>query len=153
MHPSATVHVGRANHFIVNNPINSANLANQGVVISACKALTGRNNKTFSKGSTAGISHDTTCVTHCITGGIITTNFYSHYRISVTCTVDNVCPRTIRVRAFYSRRVSQGLVSRTITGAFSFTINSVVHSLSLQHPRFHGATICNRFNQRSRNFT
>ncbi len=150
---SAGVFVGPANHFMVNKPRNSDNLAKEGVVMSACNNCSHRNNKTFDNGSPAGISHSTTCTTHCMTGGVMTTNLTAGYRVRLTCTVNMTRPMSLLIRAFNATAIRRSGVVRTMGGIFSLHPTTVVRTLSLEGPVCHSLTTCNRVNERSLNMT
>ncbi len=142
--------IGPAKGFIVNNPSNSAKLAKEGVVISACNNHKTRNNNTFSNGSPSGISHSTTCVTQCVTGGYITTNITGRVLIRLTCTVNITRPIDICIGACKSTRITEASnrVTTILSRLFSLHPGTVRQRLGLHRPVCHRATTCNRVNHR-----
>lgn len=137
--------VGPAKHFMVNKPRKSDKLAKHGVVISACNKVTHRNNNTFSKGSYAGMSHSTTCTTHCTTGGIMTTKLTGGYRVRLSCTVNITRPASVTISAFKAKGLSSAGLIRVLHRGFSFHPTKVVGVLSLEEPVCGRATTCKRF--------
>lgn len=142
--------IGPANGFIVNNPRNSANLAKHGVVMSACNNGNTRNNNTFSNGSPDGMSHDTTCTTHRVTGGLITTNITSRVLMRISCTVNITHPVGVCMSA--CKHDGIGVDSNRVTGGvsrlFSLHPGTVRRHLGLHGPVCDRATTCKRVKHR-----
>lgn len=138
--------IGPANHFILNNDCTSYNIANEGLTYSACNNVNHVNNNTLDKGSPAGISHSTTCVTQGVTGSVIRTNCTSGYRIRLTCTVNIVRPINISIRYFNARRRSVRFVRTCVRSDCSLAPRNVVRQLNLLSMSCGGIDTCNRFN-------
>ncbi len=146
---SVVLRIGPANGFMVKNPRNSANLANHGVVMSACNNENTRNNKTFSKGSPDGMSHSTTCTTECVTGGVITTNMTGPVLVRVSCTVKMTRPIDVFMSACKADGIglASNRVTRHVKRVFSLEPTGVMRGFKLHGPVCTPATTCYRFNE------